>query len=140
MRVPAYALPEIPVVRVLVTGGRRFLDLQYVHRVLDAAHARYGFRILIHGGARGVDLFCDQWARARGVQPCRCDALWTFHINRGQLKVAGTVRNGDMLLLDPHLLLAFPGDRGTADMRSKARAHGLPVVDLTEDFALEQAE
>lgn len=135
-RVPIYSLPDIAVTRLLVTGGRNFMDVQYMDRVLGEAYAKYAFRILIHGGAGGADFTADQWARMNGVQPARCDALWSYYVNRGNLKGAGKIRNATMLLLNPQLVLAFPGGRGTADMREKAHKAEIPLIDLTADYEM----
>jgi|SRR5262245_4873658 len=126
--------PPIIVQRLLVTGGRDFTDGDYVFRWLAFAHHKYSFRLLIHGGAKGVDTLADVWARGAGVQPVRCDALWPYWRSRGMYRVAGTQRNSDMLLLHPQLVLAFPGHNGTGDMVGKGRHAGVHVVNLAEDY------
>lgn len=101
-------LPSIIVQRLLVTGGRDFEDGDYVFRWLTLLHLKYGFKLLIHGGARGADTLADVWARGHGVQPVKCDALWPYYRARGMYRAAGVIRNGDMLLLRPQLVLAIP--------------------------------
>lgn len=127
-------LPAIVVQRLLVTGGRDFPDGHYVFRWLTILHERYGFELLIHGGARGVDTFADMWARDAGVHPCRCDALWPYYRRRGFYKMAGHARNAAMALLEPHLVVAFPGGRGTADMWAIATEKGFQRINLADDY------
>lgn len=131
------APPPLRLTRVLVTGGRDFTDGDYVFRQLAILHMRYGFMLLIHGGARGVDTLADVWARGAGVQPCRCDALWPYYRSRGFYQAAGPVRNSAMLLLAPQLEVAFPGGKGTANMIEQATAARLPVMDLAAEYAQE---
>lgn len=126
--------PSIPVQRLLVTGGRDFADWRYVYGWLDRAHLQYGFTLLVHGGARGVDTLCDTWARSHGVQPCRCDALWPYYRSRGVVKAAGAIRNGNMLKLSPQLVIAFPGGTGTSNMLIQAREAGFACVNLADDY------
>lgn len=133
-------LPPIIVQRLLVTGGREFSDGDYVFRWLTILHHKYGFQLLIHGGARGVDSLADVWARGAGVHPCQCDALWPYYRARGMWKAAGHARNAAMALLKPHLVVAFPGGRGTADMWEIATQRGFPRINLAEDYKRETAE
>lgn len=135
----AILLPDIIVDRLLVTGGRDFDDGDYVFRWLTLLHLRYGFRILIHGGARGADTIADIWARGHGVQPARCDALWPYYRSRGHYKVGGHMRNKAMLLLQPQLVVAFPGGNGTADMLQLGKDAGFQWLDLAEDYKRECA-
>lgn len=130
--------PPIPVQRLLVTGGRDFSDSPYLYRWLQLAHLRYGFCLLIHGGARGADALADAWARSHGVQPCCCDALWPYYRSRGVVKAAGAIRNGNMLKLSPQLVIAFPGGTGTADMLMQARQAGFACVNLASDYERER--
>ena len=106
-----------PRMRVLVTGGRLFDDAAFVYSELDRLNRERGpFALLIHGGAPGVDLIADEWAADHGVQPVECRALWDYWEGKGRKKIAGAVRNRAMLWLKPHMVIAFPGGNGTADM------------------------
>lgn len=129
--------PPLNLQRVLVTGGRDFTDGDYVFRQLALLHHRYGFRLLIHGGARGADTLADVWARGAGVHPCKCDALWPYWRSRGFYKMAGTERNAAMLLLQPQLVVAFPGGNGTRDMVQQAKLAEIPVLNLAADYEQE---
>lgn len=110
---------------VLVTGGRAYADAIAVWAVLDLLHWRRPITHLMHGGATGADALGDTWARDRGVQPVRCDALW-----RKFGPPAGPRRNVRMGQLRPQLVVAFPGGTGTANMVEVAHHLGLEVREV----------
>jgi YspA, cpYpsA-related SLOG family len=111
-------------VRVLVCGGRRYLDRDRVFRELDDLHAQQPITLLIHGGAKGADRSAEAWAMSRGVGWRRFLADF-----KTLGKAAGPLRNAKMLAEGrPDLVVAFPGQRGTADMTRRAYSAGLPVV------------
>jgi len=115
--------------RVLVCGGRDYLDAARVTRVLDAAHSKQSFSAVIEGGARGVDAWAGLWARSRDIPVETFAADWTAHG-----KAAGPMRNRRMLTEGkPDLVIAFPGGRGTANMIRQARAAGIPVREERDD-------
>lgn len=110
--------------RVLVCGGRDYSDRRSVYAVLDTAHAANPIELLITGGAAGVDSLAFDWARAREVKTQLHNADWE---NEG--RAAGPKRNQRMLDEGkPHMVIAFPGGRGTADMVRRAEAAGVPVA------------
>jgi predicted Rossmann-fold nucleotide-binding protein len=112
--------------RVLVCGGRHFGDQRRLYAVLDQLHAERGFALVIAGGARGADTLAEEWAKAVAL-PCRVLlADWA-----GLSRKAGRIRNEQMLSQgQPHLVVAFPGGRGTAHMVGIARAAGLEVIEI----------
>lgn len=110
--------------RVLVTGGRDYADADRISAFLEAIHSSRGVSLLIHGGSRGADALADAWARAHGVPVQSCPADWKAHG-----RSAGPIRNAAMFAdHQPTLVVAFPGDRGTADIVKKARAAGVRVI------------
>jgi hypothetical protein len=121
--------------RVLVTGGRDYRDRDTVYRTLDALMADGGIAVVIHGACsewrngkrvlRGADRWADEWAWERGVEPIPCPADWVTHG-----RAAGPIRNGEMLTHNPDLVVAFPGGKGTEDMKRQARADGVEVVEV----------
>lgn len=124
--------------KVLVTGGRGYNNVAHLNFILDKLHGKFGFSLLITGGATGADYWANRWAKDRGIQPVSCEALWDFYNNQGRRKAAGGIRNSNMLLLEPDLVIAFPGHTGTQDMTSKAlnRAREgakIKVIQVTED-------
>ena len=117
--------------RVLVTGGRDYgrfegAKRQRVFSVLDA----YAPCVIIQGGATGADACAKQWAKAYSLPCVEVPARWDEHG-----KAAGIIRN--MQMLDewhPDVVIAFPGGRGTAHMKTYAEQNGYNVVDASEPF------
>jgi len=110
--------------RLLVTGGRDFNDMDFVFSVLDNLHRTRNVTVLMHGGARGADRLAGMWGLSRGVVVEVYPANWKEHG-----LAAGPIRNQEMLDAGPDLLVAFPGGRGTADMVRRARQAGLEVIE-----------
>lgn len=109
--------------RLLVCGGRDFVDREWMFSVLD----KLAPTVVIHGAAPGADTLADEWAKARGVPREPYPAEWWKYKNR---KAAGPIRNSRMLREGkPDAVLAFPGNDGTADMTRKAKRAGVPVIE-----------
>jgi hypothetical protein len=117
--------------KVLVCGGRRYDNRQLLVETLDRLDREHNFLLLIHGAAPGADRMAGWWAKARGIQPVECPALWDFWRKRGQAAAAGPNRNHKMLLLQPDLVVAFPGGDGTANMVEIARRAGIKVIEVS---------
>lgn len=112
--------PLWPVERVvLVCGGRAYADAACVEKVLDELHHDRPLTLLVHGAATGADTLAAAWATRRQVK---------------QRPAAGPLRNAAMLEeTRPELVVAFPGGRGTADLVARARAAGVPVLEVSGD-------
>lgn len=81
---------------------------------------------IIEGGASGADTLAREWADANGFRSRVYRARWQEHG-----KAAGPIRNQMMLDVErPILVIAFPGSRGTADMMRRAKAAGVPVIEV----------
>lgn len=111
--------------KVLVCGGRDFSDKEFTDRELDRLHAEHHFTLLIHGDANGADTLAGSWASIRGVPCTPVPANWKKY-GRG----AGPKRNQQMLAMNPDLVIAFPGGRGTAHMVGIAKAKMTRVIEL----------
>lgn len=113
--------------RVLVCGGRDFTDTVFVVNSLFRLEEDYGdFSVVIHGGAPGADTEAGVFAKMRHAKEIVFRANWKKHG-----KAAGPIRNQRMLDEgQPALVVAFPGGRGTADMVRRARASGVPVIEV----------
>lgn len=114
--------------RVLVCGGRDYDDCDAVCAILDRLHAERPIRAIIHGNARGADSWGGVWARRHwreGVSHWPVPAEWSKYG-----KQAGPRRNQKMIGLQPDLVVAFPGGRGTADMVRRAKAAGIDVYEV----------
>jgi hypothetical protein len=113
---------------VLVCGGRGYADAATVGSVLDDLNEVYGIKIVVHGAAPGADTLAKIWADTRRVAHWAFPADWKAHG-----KAAGPIRNKQMLdEAKPDLVVAFPGGRGTADMRSQAKTAGVEVLEIMQ--------
>ena len=112
--------------RVLVCGGRDWRDRGFVYRHLHWFNRTRGpIKLVIQGGAPGVDTMADDWARNSAINSDTFQADWR------EGPKAGPLRNQRMLDQGkPDLVVAFPGGRGTADMVRRARAAGVEVVEV----------
>lgn len=98
---------------IIVTGGRSYQDRDKVFDVLSKLRPD----LVIQGGATGADALAKEWCHIAGVKCHTEEALWTRHGNS-----AGPIRNGNMLSLFPNaMVVAFPGNNGTADCVRKAQ-------------------
>ncbi len=105
--------------RVLVCGGRNFLNRVAVYTELD----RLKPSVVIHGAALGADGLAADWCATNNVPTEPYYPEW------GKWgKAAGPIRNQRMIDEGkPDLVLAFSGGRGTADMVYRADKAGIPV-------------
>lgn len=83
---------------------------------------------VITGGATGADQYAARWAHQNGRVSTVVPAEWERYGRK-----AGPLRNRKMLDLEPHLVIAFPGGRGTRNMISQARIADVPVAEVTEE-------
>jgi predicted polyphosphate/ATP-dependent NAD kinase len=132
--------------RVLVCGGRdygrkwtgtqwdedeRQIDRLFavLDKALQAATLAGKSFTLVHGGARGADSLSGLWATTRQVSDVRVyEADWKTHGKR-----AGPIRNIKMLDEEkPHVVIAFPGGAGTANMIKLAKDKGIPVLHVKD--------
>jgi hypothetical protein len=110
--------------RVAVTGGRLFRDVQFVCDILDQFHIEVGIDALIEGEADGLDLIARAWAEWVGVPVDPYPANWDRYDN-----FAGSVRNTQMIREGkPDIVIAFKGGKGTRDMRYKTEAAGILLL------------
>lgn len=111
---------------VLVCGGRNYEDFNKVHNTLNHYLNAYS-DIIVQGGARGADALAKEWGREYGVPVIQIDAEWAEYG-----KAAGVIRNKRMLRLEPDLVIAFPGGKGTANMIELAKEAGVEVIEVGE--------
>lgn len=114
--------PEV----ILITGGRDFKDRAYIRQTMETCRPHFADQfVIVQGDAKGVDFICKNWAIENGFPCIGMPACWDFFGN-----TAGGIRNGWMLkFTKPDLLIAFPGGKGTADMKRKARSAGVTVYE-----------
>jgi len=111
----------------IVCGGREFSDIDWLYLELDTLAQRFGApELVVHGAASGADTLAGSWASARGVECHSVPAEWS-KFGRS----AGSKRNQKMLdEFPPKLVIAFPGGRGTEDMKERARVQGFKVIEV----------
>lgn len=110
-------------IKVIVCGGRNYLDREKVYHTLDLIHKRKPISWIVHGGARGADSIASEWAKEREIPEIVYLPEWGKYGNS-----AGPVRNGKMAEDGADLCVAFPGGSGTQDMISKASIRGIEVI------------
>lgn len=123
--------------KLLVCGGRTYSDRNRVYAEIakaiewestdqmDSWMPPNGTKI-ISGGAPGADAIAIDWAAVHWTQLEVYEAEWEKHG-----RAAGPIRNQRMLDEGkPDKVLAFPGGTGTADMVRRARAAGIPVIEV----------
>lgn len=130
--------------RIVVTGGRDFGQwppkrllgtFEFVRLIKQAEADRAKIANILReqapseiaqGGALGADNLAWRWARANSV-PCKTyEANWAV-----DGKAAGPIRNAWMLRdFGPDLVIAFRGNRGTADCVAKARSLSIAVLEV----------
>lgn len=111
--------------RVLVCGGRDFVDSSLLWGALDVLHRKVPLDTMtvIQGGAHGADQIAREWCKSRCVPYDNYPADWDKHG-----KAAGPLRNQKMIDAGkPDLVMAAPGGRGTEDMIKRAVAARVPV-------------
>lgn len=113
--------------KLLVCGGRDYIDQDRVYSTLDRIHVKRNIRVLIEGGAKGADAIARRWAHLRGVTCATVPAQWEAHGRK-----AGPIRNEAMLTLGPDGVLAFPGGSGTENMKQLARDAGVTVMEVAD--------
>ncbi len=110
--------------RVLVCGGRDYSDDKALFSFMDEFHKKHKIDLVIQGGARGADKLAKVWAKNNDVECRTFDADWRKYGHS-----AGPIRNKQMIDEgDPDLVIAFSGDRGTANMIHQAANSFLRVV------------
>lgn len=131
----------------IVTGGRDFLDAQFVIDTMDRFHAAVPISVLVHGDADGLDKMVGAWAEANGIET-KAEPIPPEQWQRLGGR-AGNARNALMLRkYEPEVLLAFVGHSGTLDMVKRARSQGIKTfmtwnpswVDQLEQYREERTE
>ena len=80
--------------RVLVCGGRNYIDWRHIFLVLSKLHTSRGpFTLVMHGNAAGADTAASAWAQKMGIPERRFPADWRAHGGR----MAGPIRNQQMI-------------------------------------------
>lgn len=117
--------------RVLVCGGRDYTNKEKLYGVLNELFnndTHLDDLVIISGMAPGADTLGAQWARDYWVRLLKFPAKWE---ELG--KSAGAIRNQEMLDKGaPNMVIAFPGGKGTADMKARAKKAKIAVLEIYE--------
>lgn len=118
--------------RVAVCGGRTFTGRELVYEVLAAVAPKR----IIHGGAKGADAIADTFARDHGIPVAVWRANWYEHgkdcpawcLMQAHCKLAG-IRRNRLIIAEgqPTMLVAFPGNKGTANMIKQCQMAGIHI-------------
>lgn len=112
--------------RVLVCGGRRYMDTAECFGLLDQVHAETPVTLVLHGACSGADMMGERWAYRHRIPSQAFFARWAEEGRR-----AGPLRNQRMLDEGkPDVVVVLPGGRGTADMVRRAKGAGVPIREL----------
>src|SRR6266850_1788233 len=105
------------IIRVGVTGGRYYRNKAKVWEVLNAAKEKFGDRMfLVVGCATGLDRYARWWAD----ESLALDKHKTYYADWDRSgNAAGHHRNHVMAISGLDMLIVFPGNRGTADMKEQ---------------------
>lgn len=106
----------------IVCGGRDFNDVGYMAAVMTECVKMFDLGKVIQGGAHGADKLAGQWASENWLDMQVVPADWDTHG-----KAAGFIRNTQMADLNPDVVIAFPGGKGTEHMINIARERRIPV-------------
>ena len=107
----------------IVCGGRDYNDYEFVRITLDEINEFVGLTRIIEGGARGADSLARRWALEANVELVTVYAEWDRYG-----KSAGYKRNVKMADLNPDLIIAYPGGRGTQMMKDIGTQRGIRVI------------
>lgn len=114
-------------IRILITGDREWACPGIAEEVVTRLVARYGLGVVIvHGGAKGVDLSFELAAREQGLATEVHEADWKKHGRK-----AGPIRNQEMVELGAELAIAvhrnLSNSKGTRDCVRRCLEAGIPV-------------
>jgi hypothetical protein len=119
------------ILRVIVCGGRNFKDKTMLSCVLRYVHERRGIAEIIHGGQRGAEQMATRWAFEMDIRRVEVRAEWSKYGDPRAL----LLRNRRMFDLQPHGVIAFPGDVHSRAVVQSALERSLPVLDAEALFA-----
>jgi hypothetical protein len=117
--------PPLPEVVAKAKAQRQFVN----DKLTEISNTRGPITEVVEGGADGADTCAFWWCLMHKIKCTTVRADWDTHG-----KKAGPIRNSAMLLHEPVLVIAFPGEVGTADMVAKAKKAGIEVIELEFNY------
>lgn len=113
--------------RIGVTGSRNMTNYALVEKTLRVFNISTLSPVLIEGGAQGADRLARAVAQSLGWGIQTYEAKWGTNG-----RAAGPIRNQEMVDSYLHVLIAFSGGKGTADMVARATKAGVPVFQVVD--------
>jgi len=115
------------VIRVGVSGSRTITDKDFVFHQLDFYLSRLlkdNEVIIVHGGAKGFDSLCEDWAKKNKIKTEIYLPQYDLHPS----KLAPILRN-QIIVDNSDYFIAMQKDnsKGTQDAINKAVKRGLPI-------------
>ena len=112
--------------RIIVSGSRSITDCYAVQKILkDLWENLIDIESIIHGGAKGVDLFADDWAKANNIPTKSFKPDYEKYVPR----IAPLIRNQDMVNVADGLIAIWDGkSAGTLDTIKKAIKKPLTLI------------
>jgi hypothetical protein len=112
--------------KLVIAGGRDFLDGWKFHTLLDRLCKKYHVTEIVSGCQRGADTCGEIYAKSKGLK------IKPFPPNWAKFGLAaGPKRNAQMVAYTDYVFL-FPGGSGTDNMREAAKKAGKKII---YDFA-----
>jgi len=115
--------------KILICGDREWDNLSVIRKVVDGLPKG---STVIQGGCRGADRMAAALARGTGLRVEEYPADWKTYG-----KMAGPIRNSQMLDQEPIIVIAFHNDisksKGTKNCVESAKKRGIKVKIITED-------
>lgn len=110
-------------------GGREFNDVTLFMSVMNPVRHTLNPYMICHGNCTGADKMFGLFAIRYRFSVRSLPAQW-----QKLGKKAGPIRNQALLDLrpKPNVLVAMPGNDGTADMVMRSRMEGLHVIDVED--------
>ena len=110
--------------RVIIAGGRDFLDYEKLKEYCDKILSDIEYITIVSGKARGADTLGERYQKERNLQLKEYPAEWDIYD-----KAAGGIRN-EKMAKNADMLIAFWDGKssGTEDMIRRARREKLEVV------------
>jgi 3-keto-L-gulonate-6-phosphate decarboxylase len=106
--------------KIIVTGGRDYQDLNKLTKVLDDLKPT----MVIQGGASGADSLAKIYALNHSIESKTYMADWKTHG-----RAAGPIRNRKMLEENSDAtVVAFPGGAGTRNCVMTAKELGMKII------------
>ena len=106
--------------KILITGSRKWTDLRLIHETL--LHEIKESDVIVHGGAKGVDSFADEWAQQHGIK-----TIIVRPVNPND-KMSYLHRNAEMIGMADKVIAFWDGESsGTKFTFQYARKRGMNV-------------